>query len=284
MEEHREAEGKLIEGIFDTLWEITRSFRFSKETCAKEKEEALDDELRASRLRELITATRKEGIRSFYRMPKEIQQSFSREDWIQEAILILLIQSQKYIPREGYYYNDYMQCFKVRNGLKSLQSKLLRQYGSWEAGPRVQLATDPDAVEPPSSAGGNVDGAQAGKRDEEVPPSRSGPRILFQPMHGGREADDDKEELDPASPDPSPEEVCLSEEFRRILLQCISELDKRCRLVMTGIMEGKTQAEIHRATMLTIDTVRNLYRKAMRSLRDCVLNRYRMHSADMRSR
>lgn len=93
-------------GIFTELLEITSDFNFYG--SKREPEGATPEERHRQRVHALVHMARKMALKRFRQMPEAFRAVHSEDDWIQEAMIILITESLKYRPKDGYYYDKYI--------------------------------------------------------------------------------------------------------------------------------------------------------------------------------
>ncbi len=110
--------------IFQILADRTRNFQF--DSLPNEPESASEDELREFRLKDIIVKVINMGIRKYYQTPEIFRTVHAKEDWIQDAIIILMQQVEEYDPNRGDRFNRFI-LFRVKMRLISLQRKIYRE-------------------------------------------------------------------------------------------------------------------------------------------------------------
>jgi len=111
----------LAKEVYKLLVEGTKSFGLSKV-----KGEPSDSSARAIhefRLINLITQVRKMGVRKFYSMPLNIRMMHTRNDWVQDAMILMFKCLEDYDPQRGHF-NNYVK-FIVKRRLVDIEKKLL---------------------------------------------------------------------------------------------------------------------------------------------------------------
>jgi RNA polymerase sigma factor (sigma-70 family) len=102
------------EMIFQVLAERTQNFQF--DGISNEPESASEDELRQLRLKDLIAKVIKMGVRIYYKSPEHCRNLHTKEDWIQEAIVIFIQHVEEYDPNRGKEFNRFI-LFRVKKRL-----------------------------------------------------------------------------------------------------------------------------------------------------------------------
>jgi len=85
-----------VEGIFNYLLQITKKFRFS---VIKGEPEVTPATRHRVRLLALITNARRMAKKKYRQMPADFRTVHAEDDWIQEAMEILISGSLKYSPK-----------------------------------------------------------------------------------------------------------------------------------------------------------------------------------------
>jgi RNA polymerase sigma factor (sigma-70 family) len=221
--------------------------------------------------------TRKLGIKKFMQMPPSFRAKRSQDEWISDAISILYQETEKYKPREGCCYNDYMIHLILPNRLTDIQREMFRKNPPVDkelrrivAAMKHELKRIPEAEEIADRAGVSIERAQK-FLDEGV-----GVRLFER--QGEMKNPDEWGEIEDYAPGMSPLKICLRKEFRRIVLDCIRKLNRRERYVIVRhFFFGISIADIARGLAEEYEAVRTRFRRARESVMECVKNRYDIH-------
>lgn len=266
-----------FEGVFSLLAEVTKDFPFA--SGKGEPRDLSVEEMRLFRLRRLVTTARRLAMEKFREMPEVFHGVHTENDWIQDAFAILVEESLRYAPREGYAYDAYLAYFLLPRRLTSLQRALFRknppvgealrravhilEKGHRHKGPHGR----PTEEEIADFTGVSVE--EAAQFLETGP----GPRIF---QHAGEDFDlENRSEEDAGRPTSCPENACLQKESMTIVLECLDILKPFDRwLVMQHVMDGVSFTKLAELTGKTPEAVRNRCRRGLKRVRECIESRY----------
>ncbi|MCP4353616.1 MAG: hypothetical protein GY795_49850 [Desulfobacterales bacterium] len=102
----RPFEKQYLSGLFRAIKKVTEGFVFEK--VPNEPASASEQELRDFRLQVLIKKIWNMGEKKYYRMPESFRTELSRDEWIQEALIIFTEQARKYDPGRSKYFNRFI--------------------------------------------------------------------------------------------------------------------------------------------------------------------------------
>ena len=269
-------EGIYVEGIFNKLSEITRSFTFSE--IKEEPEEATQAERHRLRLLALITTARKMAKRRFRQMPEDFRAVHAEEDWIQEAMLILITESCKYKPKEGYYYDKYILSI-IRWRLTDLQRFIFSENPPFDDDIRNLIRSKARELkrEPSPEEISDLTGVSL----EDIH------RILHEGVSHTRRVARENATIDlnewseeqAGRSASSPEDACLQKEFRVIVIECLSGMKSYDRyVVIQRYFARLSYPDISKIVLEAVETTRTHCRRAFVHLRDCVLSRYEIRT------
>ena len=262
-----------VEGIFSELSEITSGFDFETD---KGPEGETQEEQHRRGLLNLITTVRKMAQKRFRQMPEDFRAAHDDDDWVQEAMTTLIIQSRQYKPKEGYYYNKYMVGI-IGWRLTSLQRSVFRKnplvdenLRKFIGAKRRELRREPTAEEISDITGVTPEHAR---------------RALSEGVGARRRVVRESEGMDidlsessgeeTGRPGSSPEDAYLKKEFRLIVLECIGRMEPYDGyVVILRYFAELSFADISKITLEVVGTARTQCWRAFGQLRDCVLDRY----------
>jgi len=112
--------------IFQILVERTRNFHL--ENLLNEPKYASEDELRQFRLKDIINRVVNMGIRAYYQAPENSRTVHTKDDWIQDAMVIFIQQVEEYDPNKGVPFNRFI-LFRVRGRLNNRLTEIRRRIG-----------------------------------------------------------------------------------------------------------------------------------------------------------
>ena len=254
-------------GPFGALWEATRDFPFSK--VEGEPKDGSEDELHTFRLGALITSVRKIGQREYMRMPASFRAVHLPEDGGQQALEILLRETARYKPKEGYTYNGYMlyivrkRLLGVKRDFYRRNPRILDDLREVIASLKRRLGSVPTVREIADHTG----------LDEEDLRSRldSGPAMwaVRASIDQSEEMDGERDEV--VDPSPTPEMNLMLKELLEALSDCLDQLSEYARLLlMERYFNGRSYNEISKKYEDSYETIRNRCRRSIEALRDCI--------------
>jgi len=266
-----------VEGVFSLLAQVTKDFPLSQ--GKNEPKELSAEEMRLFRLKKLVTAARRLAMEKFREMPEVFHGVHTEDDWIQDALAILVEESLRYTPREGYTYDAYMARFLIPRRLTGLQRSLLRK--NPPVGEALRRAVHilekslrskaphrrPTPEEIADFTGVGIE--EAGQFLE----TGAGPRIF---RHAGEDvALENRSEEDAGRARSCPETACLHKESMTIVLDCLEILKPFDRwLVMQHVIDGVSFIRLAELTGKTAEAVRNRCRRGLKRVRECIEGRY----------
>ena len=261
-----------VEGIFNSLLKITENFRFSE--IKGEPLEATPAERKRLKLLALITSTRKTAKKKFRQMPADFRAVHAEDDWIQEAMVILISESLKYSPKEGYCYDNYMLSI-IDWRLTDQQRSIFREnppldedLRKYIVSMRRELKREPTPEEISERTGVSLEYIR------RVLCDGVGATRLIVRESVGRDLNKLSEE-DAGSGQSSPEDALLQKELREIIMECLSLLRSYDRYVVTKrYFERLSYSDLSQIILEAVETTRTHCRRAFGRLRDCVLGRY----------
>jgi RNA polymerase sigma factor (sigma-70 family) len=261
-----------VEGIFNSLLEITENFRFSE--IKGEPPEATPAERHRLRLLALITSTRKIAKKKFRQMPADFRAVHAEDDRIQEAMVILISESLKYTPKEGYYYDKYMLS-KINWRLTDQQRSIFKEnppidedLRKYIASMRRELKREPTPEEISDRTGVSLEHLRRVLYEGVV-----ATRLIVRES-AARDLNKWSEE-DAGRGDSSPEDALLQKELRQIIMECLSEMRSYDRyVVIKRYFERLSYPDISEIMREVVETTRTHCRRAFGHLRNCVLGRY----------
>jgi RNA polymerase sigma factor (sigma-70 family) len=265
-----------IEGIFNKLSETTGSFKFSE--IKGEPEEATQTERHRLRLLGLITRVRGMAKKRFRQMPEDFRAVHAEEDWIQEAMIILITESLKYKPKEGYYYDKYILNL-INWRLTDIQRSIFRENPPLDqdlrrliASMRRELKREPSPEEISDLTGISLEDSR---------------RILHEGVGSTRLIARESTVIDlnewseekVGRTNCSPEDACMQKEFRLIVIECLSGIRPYDRyVVIQRYFARLSYSDISKIILEAVETTRTHCRRAFVHLRDCVLSRYEIRT------
>ncbi len=257
--------------LFGLLWERTKHFTFSE--GHDEPKNASEEELRSFRLRQLINFVQAKGRWEFRQMPDSFRAVHSEADGAQEAILILLKETVKYQPRQGYSYDGYMR-FLVPRRLIDFKRKYFRMnppvgkdLEKVVTSMRRSLKRTPTSKEIAEHTGLSEEDVRRLLEDG------AGPRVW-----GKQSSDpDDKASEEERVRDgaPSAEAQLMHGQFLHAFLDCIEQLSAHNRsVIMRRHFDGETFEEISASLGEGRETIRSRCRRAVEALHNCISNQH----------
>lgn len=215
-----------LPGLFQAMKQVTEGFLFEK--VPNEPASASEQELRDYRLRVLIKKVWNMGEKKYYQMPESFRTELSQDEWIQEALVIFTEQARKYDPGKSQYFNRFILKM-VKN---RLTSKLREFY-------RKNTLSDDELK--------NISASLTQQYGRELTPeelsgetgiSKEDARAFLNcGIHKKIVQKTRLDELDKASPhadmktEKSPEEEYILKEARKILRDCIEQLEAGLKLL-----------------------------------------------------
>ncbi len=260
-----------VEGIFNYLLQITKKFRFS---VIKGEPEVTPATRHRVRLLALITNARRMAKKKYRQMPADFRAVHAEDDWIQEAMEILISGSLKYSPKEGYHYDKYLLSI-INWRLTDRQRAIFKEnppidedLRKYIASMRRELKREPTPEEISERTGVSLEQIRR-VLDEGVGVTR-----LIVRESPARDLSKCSEE-DAGRGDSSPEDALLQKELREIIMECLSEMRSYDRyVVIKRHFEQLSYSEISEIIQEAVETARTHCRRAFGHLRNCVLGRY----------
>ena len=231
----------MTDDYFQYFEERTRGFVFS----------AAQDHLK--RVKDLITQVRKMAIKKYFQSPRRMEPVFSKEDWIQTAMITLFECCESYDARQPF---DHYARFLVSRRLTDKQRELYRKNPT-ESG----VEKEPEGT-----------GEIQTSFDEIGGPVGYCHRSVTETLTEDRPHKDE-------SVNASPETAYIMEESRRTLLDCIENLDKESRaLFIYHEMEESSFQELferfHIGKEMAFSSFKRWYKDhVFESVKNCVNNR-----------
>lgn len=113
--------------LLTTLAEKTKDYPLECfEVVADEPSLAPEHVIRLYRLKQIVTVVKTMGIKKFYQMPEKIRAYHDQEEWVQDAMRILLEQAQQYDPQRLPSFNRFILS-RVKQRLIDIQRALFRK-------------------------------------------------------------------------------------------------------------------------------------------------------------
>lgn len=243
---------------------IEKTGKFSLECFERVADEpavAPEKVLRVHRLRGILDKVKLIGLKRYYQLPGSLRRYHVREDWIQDAMRLLLENAPQYDPQHGLSFNQYI-LIRVKQRLLDIQRAIVRKYPPpdedaqrslkslrWEIG---REPTDEDVA--------NFLGCSVERASEFLCAAGSG---------GGETGT------------LSPELQIVQQEQRLVLWECIEQLQLKYKLLFVlHEFEEVSFAELFQRFSNFLDsasqsTFQRRYRKIWTAVTTCVKNRYR---------
>lgn len=261
-----------LQSLLKELAKKTKNFPFSG--TVGEASSGSQEEIRLSRLEMLVNQVRKMALQKHFQMPDSFRTERTADDWIQEAMIMLYNLCSDYDPERGNF--DNYARFIIPRRLTSIQRDIFRKNPPLtEALRKIAVSLkrekgrDPTLEELSDFTGRSI------SEIRDFMEYGTGKRIFATENEAAHEKKDVKVGM-------TPEEQYIKLEERRILWDCVDQLDPESKLLfIRHHIEGSSFEKLLenpgiRKIFRSLSTLKRKYRENIFNvLRDCVQRQYK---------